>query len=202
MADFQRMIARHHDVSLRTVRRWCETGKLPGVYRTKGGTWRLIGTCLKQLRQADESFRAASPELRRIYKATLEQQKQWLKELVGVLHVSSALNGGTSALRPQRGDVPIKQLLHPRAIEAVEHPVGLLMIHAETLRGQQIDVRPQSLAKSMQISVATLYRQYEAKEIKRASRADIPRPNGRVGFDKSGPVPTIEFDYDAVRVAA
>ena len=41
MADFQRSIADQMGVSLRTVRRWCERGRLPGVYRTKGGHWRI-----------------------------------------------------------------------------------------------------------------------------------------------------------------
>ncbi len=41
MADFQRTIADWMGVSLRTVRRWCERGELPGAYATKGGHWRI-----------------------------------------------------------------------------------------------------------------------------------------------------------------
>jgi len=199
LAEFQRVIGRHARVSQRTVRRWCETGKLPGVYQTKGGHWRLIGPCLKQLRQADESFRKASPKLRRIYKASFEQQRRWLRELAEVLQVSSVL-GHAQEFRP---DVPIRQCLHPRAIEAVEHPTGLLMIHAEKLHSEQTPITPKALARSLQISVATLYRRYNKTEgVKRVCKHDTPRPDGQVRFDQSGPVPVTDFDYDAVRVAA
>lgn len=201
MSDFINMISRGKGVSPRTVRRWCATGKLPGVYRTKGGHYRLIGPCLKQLRHADKRFRQASPEEKKIFLATLKQQIRWLKELVEVLDVSFVLNNYTSALRPQRDDVPIRQLLHPRTIEVVEHRIGALMIHAEKLRSEQIEITPKNLAASLQISVATLYGRYKAKAIRRAYKGDIPRPDGRVKFDHSGPVPAVGFDYDAVSVA-
>jgi hypothetical protein len=190
MADFQRIIAKHRGISLRTVRRLCEQHKLPGVYRTRSGRYRLIGPCLKQLRRADESFRNASPALRKIYGTPLRQQTRWLKQLNNVLSVSSVLNGGP-ALRPPRDDMPIKQLLHPRAIEALEHPAGMLMIHAEKLRSEQTEPRSQSLARSLQISVPTLYRRYELKDIQRACVRDhieTRRSRGRqvkaINFDE------------------
>jgi hypothetical protein len=138
--------------------------------------------------------------MKRIYRTSFEQQRRWLKELIGVLDASSLL--GRDIRAQESFDVPIKQLLHPRAIEAVEHPIGLLMIHAEKLHSEQIPVTSKALAYSLQISVATLYRRYKAKGVKRAREGDMPRPNGRVKFDNSGPVPVTEFDYDAVRVAA
>jgi hypothetical protein len=161
----------------------------------------LIGPCLKQLRRAEESFRKASPELRKIYKAPLKLQRRWLRELTEVFNASSVLNEGP-ALRPLRDDVPIRQLLHPRAIEAVERPTSLLMIHAEILHSEQISLTPKALARSLQISVATLYRRYSSQAIRRACKCDTLRPDGQVKFDHSGPVPLTNFDYDAVRVAA
>jgi hypothetical protein len=41
MSDFPLLLANENGVSRRTVQRWCETGKVPGAYRTKGGHWRL-----------------------------------------------------------------------------------------------------------------------------------------------------------------
>jgi hypothetical protein len=186
MADFQRMMARHSGQSLRTIRRRCEQDKLPGVYRTRSGRYRLIGPCLEQLRQADKAFRNASPALRKIYRTPLKQQIRWLKQLNEVLRVSSALNGGPALYRAPR-HVPIKQLLHPRTIEVAEHPRGPLMIHAEKLRSQQIEIRPLTLARSLQISLATLYRRYKSKEIKQAcnlGRGDWPYAIPRIAKKK------------------
>jgi hypothetical protein len=168
MSDFTYAISRHRGVSQRTVRRWCAEGKLKGVYRTKGGHWRLVGPRLKQLRQADEHFRTASPEEKKIYKASLDQNIKWLKELNAVLQTSLALNNGTSALRQERNDVPIRELLHPRAIETVEHPCGLLMIHAERLLANHTAITPRSLAASLGCAVSTLYERYKQPAVKRA----------------------------------
>ena len=41
MSDFPTLLASENGVSRRTVQRWCEAGKVPGAYRTKGGHWRL-----------------------------------------------------------------------------------------------------------------------------------------------------------------
>jgi len=41
MSDFPLLLASEMGVSRRTVQRWCEAGKVPGAYRTKGGHWRL-----------------------------------------------------------------------------------------------------------------------------------------------------------------
>ena len=80
------------------------------------------------------------------------------------------LNNGTSALRPQRDDVPIRQLLHPRAIAAVEQPHGLLVIHAGRLLVDQIEITPRTLAASLGIVVSTLYDRYGRDAIKKACR--------------------------------
>jgi hypothetical protein len=163
MTDFQRVIASHHGVSLRTVRRWCETGRLPGVFRTKGGHYRLAGPYLKQLRRAEEFQETFPVDLRRV---PLKTQARWLKELVKVTQVSITLGQPLNA--QEHPNVPIKQLLHPRAIEVAENKAGILLVYAERLRGEQIKVTPKTLALSLQISVATLYNQYKAKNVKRA----------------------------------
>jgi excisionase family DNA binding protein len=41
MSDFTLLLAKEMGVTPRTVRRWCNQGKIPGAYRTKGGHWRL-----------------------------------------------------------------------------------------------------------------------------------------------------------------
>jgi excisionase family DNA binding protein len=41
MSDFPMLLAAEMGVTRRTVQRWCEAGKVPGAYRTKGGHWRL-----------------------------------------------------------------------------------------------------------------------------------------------------------------
>jgi hypothetical protein len=164
MTDFTHMIARHHGVSLRTVRRWCEQGKLPGAYRTRGGHWRLIGPYLKQLRRADKT---ATPEILRINRASPKQRIRWLKELVDVMRASFVLNGGSPALRPGCDDLPIRERLHPRAIEAVEHPRSRshLMIHREELLIRGIKVTRRNLAASLEISPQTFRERYKEEDI-------------------------------------
>lgn len=41
MSDFPLLLANELKVTGRTVTRWCEIGKIPGAYRTRGGHWRL-----------------------------------------------------------------------------------------------------------------------------------------------------------------
>jgi hypothetical protein len=133
----------------------------------------------------------ASPEERKIYKATLKQQRRWLKELVNVLHASSALNGG-HALRPQRDDLPIKQLLHPRAIEAVEQRHGMLMIYRQELLSRGTKVTPENLAASLQIAVSTLYDRYRKDRIRRACGREYVETRG----SRRRKVNTINFDEE------
>jgi len=176
MSDFTYVIGLHHGVTPRTVRRWCSQGKLPGVYRTKGGHYRMAGPYLEQLRRADRSFRTASPELRRIYQATPEQRTKWLKELVNVLLASSILNNGVGALRSQRADVPIRKLLHPHAIKAVEKHNGLLMIHAEMLFAAPIKITSGTLADSLGVPRSTLYSRYGKAAIRKACAYGLKFP--------------------------
>jgi hypothetical protein len=53
MSDFPLLLASEMGVTRRTVTRWCEAGKVPGAYRTKGGHWRLrksrrLATCRRR----------------------------------------------------------------------------------------------------------------------------------------------------------
>ena len=61
---------------------------------------------------------------------------------------------------------PILKMIHTHAYEATAAPSGMLMIKAAKLRLNMRDVTPANLALELKISVATLYRQYDANLVK------------------------------------
>jgi hypothetical protein len=133
------------------------------------------------------------------------RRKQIFQASMALRGISSPLDErlkNDSRLRELWHHRPVSEFIHPRAVEAVDHPIGLLMIHAEKLLAEQIQITPKALARSLEISVATLYRRYKARDVRRAcksGRGDVICKD-RLGFDESGTVRRTEFNYDAVRL--
>jgi hypothetical protein len=72
---------------------------------------------------------------------------------------------------PKTGNIrptPILNMVHPLAYEAISRPNGPLSIKEAKLRLNQCDVTPELLARELKISVATLYRRYRRKAVRRA----------------------------------
>jgi hypothetical protein len=166
-------------VSVRTVERWCEAGKVPGVYRTRGGHWRSRGRLKipwklnKKLAAAIMGWRppveemeelTASQEFNDALEFSLvakEISHDDMRDPMGLKHRDpekfSSLIGErdpkTGRIRP----TPMRELIHERAYDERN---GILKVKAEKLRLNMREPTPASLAAELKISVATLYRRY------------------------------------------
>ena len=205
MSDFQRLVEIHNR-DLRTIRRWCAAGKIPGAYRTKSGHWRLCGPERMRVR-----WRYANRALLKRFERGLQNRKR----VNAVLDASMILRGvfpedfwNREALRrrdPELAELvyrrPIRDFVHPQAVKMVDHPYGLLMIEAKKFILGGRWPTPATLAASLRISVATLYRRYGPLTIRRACNLDrydwlyattpVPRAKAKTNLNstrrRSGP---------------
>jgi hypothetical protein len=81
-------------------------------------------------------------------------------------------------------ETPIRDMIHPRAYEAVETPERILKVKAEKLRLNMPSVTRAALAHELKISRATLYRQYELDDIRRGCKPPAPVAPGRTAAKK------------------
>jgi hypothetical protein len=170
---------RHTGKSKRTIERRLAAGKIRGAYRTKGGHWRLCNTRQPWLRFLEKNSD--------LIKQLGDFPQHGHARLHKVMQASMALRGISQAdcderyesLRKRKPEIaellwnrPLREFIHPRAIEVLNHPEGLLMIHAERLLADQVEITPQTLAASLGIVVSTLYDRYGQKAIKKACRLE------------------------------
>ena len=177
-------IAQQLGVPLRTMRRRCEVGEVPGAYQTRGGHWRIreaVATkfmCAELNRRVDvnEWLRKHNEECAPIvftlfmadisrddYRASIERP-DWLKK-----H------------HPRKWDLlcntsrDFQEKIHPRATEAVKLPTTGLFMIAELLRRNGVCevVTSRLLARAMRMSRAKLYRKFRAENVRTACQGAL-----------------------------
>lgn len=168
-------LARQKD--LKTVRRWCKQGLVPGAYQTPGGHWRV----------PFESVYLPMPLVDKVARAPRslmgnERTKQLLKAMNFVLLEMGVLNVGKrrdKLLGNDSAGFADKTRKAIRAIKDVkEFKAARLYLAAQQAQFQQLKTRKVKrltagmLAKQLSISRATLYRQHTRAEIARAIGVD------------------------------
>jgi len=204
MSDFTYVLGRHTGRSQRTIRRWLAAGRYPGAYRTKGGHWRLCNTYQAWLR-----FLERNSEL---VKQCAKHAQHGQRRLKQVMQASMALRGLTESdlddsyesLKQRKPhlaelwyDRPVRDFIHPRAVEALKRPNGLLLIHAERLLADHAPITPRSLAASLGCVVSTLYDRYEKQAIRQACSLGKSHPPGFKLEPKNKPTSTVHIQKDA-----
>jgi hypothetical protein len=182
-----RFIAEQRGVDLRTVRRWCETGKIPNAYRTRHG-WRFRRLPPDEV---EVVIRLQNAALLRQFKAQLFPRFDEEMELAYV--EAGITNPYIAAVRhpdPVQRKRNIEMLRHSdpqkwhflccgremdlqeyrRREKLLEDPNVKLAVKARILRTHGYDVTRENLSKMLCISTDTLRRNYDREVLRRLCR--------------------------------
>ena len=196
MSDFPLLLATETDVTRRTVTRWCEAGKVPGAYQTKGGHWRWRRP--RSNEWLDENLaKFVGEELIRKVKILLPHYDEAVEltfAVAGITDDDIRAVAHPDRFQRKRNRAALKKrdrrkwrLLCRRdffdvrqgAFEALSQPKTRLRMKAVRLNLNGIKLTPKNLAGALSISTATLYRRFGREAVRSACdgipvRAEYP----------------------------
>jgi hypothetical protein len=175
-----RRIAKSWGKSPRTIERWCQSGKIPGAYRTKRG-WGVRKRPYAKFFYAELSRRVMKKwrKLRRNHGVTpstftlvtggittddfraATERPDWLKE-----HYPDKWKLLCDPSRDLLTDV------HPHAKEFVNQPNAALLVARELLLSHGIEVTPGNLADRLHICPTTLCNHFGKENVQKACRGE------------------------------
>jgi transposase len=193
-------IAKNLGKSLRTVRRWCELGLIPGAYRKRGGGhWRVrrfrIQEALEVEKRVKGFSRRRSPVPMPFSEDTqrmIREEMQWqsnggrkkLNEATDLLLAMHGFSKETLAKEKKTAeqkrildDTPLSMALAPRIWRAAEERHSILHVAATKIlarshTGKGLNAR--ALAKELKVSRMTLYRKFGKDRIRSTINLTLP----------------------------
>jgi DNA-binding transcriptional MerR regulator len=155
---------------VRTVRRYCEQGLIPGAYRTKGGHWRFRGG---KVFRASLVARLATIKTRRSKRWDLKTQQSIIGKMDTDLLLVTSLShmAGIGIPRGPHFDKARAILKHQREKTPDVRHLSLVVALQE-LRAYHEDERPsgKKIAEAMGISLRTFRSRYKLADLEAAHR--------------------------------
>ena len=177
-------LQRRFGICRRTFERWCAQGDVPGAYRTRGGHWRVrkpawamvkLLLCRRAKTRRDQVWLAIIDyPFNPVYPsaADIARREAMMKFTLAADGITDEdiYDPNLEERDPEKYHILWKKsppTLHPRALEAVSDPRLAITHAAYMIRHNGRKVTTTSLACALHVSVATLYRKYGKREIRR-----------------------------------
>jgi excisionase family DNA binding protein len=199
MADLPSELSSVLGVPERTFRRWCETGKMPGAYQTRGGHWRVRRPSPAMLRKVSGTGFWAS-ERGRLVKAldlyfSIPRSPMRDKTIRAVLDDSFAekilaadeiVSGFRAVAARDELDLDSYEMNLQRCKDLLKPDRRLKLSARKLFHETGVQVTPRMLARELNISVRTLYRRFDRDTVREActlggSGGFVPDAEDRLG---------------------